>query len=515
MAAIGAASLANAAPAQSQGVRHVAVSLVAETRSIVPGQPFHLALRQLIEPGWHTYWSNPGDSGLPTTIDWTLPPDYKAGPIVWPTPGRFTVGPVVDYGYQGDILLPVTIDVPAQLPLGSNVTISAHASWLACSDTCIPEDAPVSLSVPVAASAEADPVWADALAMTRAQTPAPNPFATAARAEDDKFILHVATGDATRLRDVMFFPADANVIDNDAPQSISADSAGLTLTLLRDLSKPAPATLNGILVFRDLAAAEGVSGAISISTAVQFAVGGGSTALGFLGALLLALAGGIVLNLMPCVLPVLAIKVFGLVEHARVSAREVRLQGVAYTAGVLLSFAAIGAVLIAVRSAGAEIGWGFQLQSPLFVAAMIYVLFAVGLNLSGVFTIGERMGGFGLGLATRESYAGSFWTGALATLVATPCTAPFMAAAIGYAITQPWYKSLAIFEAVGLGLALPYAAIAFGPGLRRFLPKPGMWMLRLKQILAFPVYGTAVWLAYVLSIEAGAEVAAADLRASS
>jgi thiol:disulfide interchange protein len=510
VAAIGAASLANAASAQSQDVRHVAVSLIAETRSIVPGQPFHLALRQQIEPGWHTYWSNPGDSGLPTTIDWTLPPDFKAGPIVWPTPSRFTVGPVVDYGYQQDILLPVTIDVPARLPPGSNVTISAHASWLVCADTCIPEDAPVSLSVPVAAIAEPDPMWADAFVMARARTPAPNPFSTAATAADDKLILHVATGDATRLRDVTFFPADPNVIDNDAPQSVAADAAGLVLTLARE-SKAAPATLNGILVFRDDAAAEGISGAIAISTPVQFAAGGGFAALGFLGALLLALAGGLVLNLMPCVLPVLAIKAFGLVEHARASPREVRLQGVAYTAGVLVSFAAIGAVLIALRSAGAGIGWGFQLQSPLFVAAMIYVLFAVGLNLSGVFTIGERMGGVGLGLATRESYAGSFWTGALATLVATPCTAPFMAAAIGYAITQPWYKSLAIFEAVGLGLALPYAAIAFGPGLRRFLPKPGMWMLRLRQILAFPVYGTAVWLAYVLSIEAGAEVAAAAL----
>jgi thiol:disulfide interchange protein len=510
-AAICAAILANAAAAQPQAVGHVAVSLVAETRSIVPGQPFHLALRQQIEPGWHTYWLNPGDSGLPTTIDWTLPPDFKAGPIVWPTPTRFTVGPVVDYGYQQDILLPVTIDVPAQLPPGSNVTISAHASWLVCSDTCIPEDAPVSLSVPVATTAEPDPTWAEAFAAARARTPAPNPFDTTATAEVDNFILHVATGDATRLRDVMFFPADANVIDNDAPQSVKADAAGLVLTLPRDLSKPAPATLNGILAFRDLAASEGASGAIAISTPVRFAAGGGFVALGFLGALLLALAGGIVLNLMPCVLPVLAIKAFGLVEHAHASAREVRLQGAAYTAGVLLSFAAIGAVLTALRSAGAEIGWGFQLQSPLFVAAMIYVLFAVGLNLSGVFTIGERMGGFGLGLATRESYAGSFWTGALATLVATPCTAPFMAAAIGYAITQPWYKSLAIFEAVGLGLALPYAAIALGPGLRRFLPKPGMWTLRLKQILAFPVYGTAVWLAYVLSIEAGAEVAAAAL----
>jgi thiol:disulfide interchange protein len=511
LAGIWIASTDNTVQAQQQAVRHVAVSLVAETRGIVPGQPFHLALRQQIEPGWHTYWSNPGDSGLPTTIDWMLPPDFKAGPFVWPAPERFTVGPVVDYGYQRDILLPVTIDIPANLQVGSNITFAARASWLVCSDTCIPEDAAVSLTVPVAAVAESDPRWADEFATARAHTPTPNPFTTSAIAEEDKLILRVATGDASRLRDVMFFPADANVIDNDSPQSVSAGSSGLALTLVRDQSKPAPAALNGVLVFRDLDAADAIAGAIAISAPVRFPAQDAFADLGFARALLLALVGGIVLNLMPCVLPVLAIKAFGLVEHARASAREVRLQGIAYTAGVLMSFAAIGAVLIALRSAGAEFGWGFQLQSPLFVAAMIYALFAVGLNLSGIFTIGERMGGVGISLATRKSYAGSFWTGALATLVATPCTAPFMAAAIGYAITQPWYGSLAIFEAVGLGLAFPYAAIAFAPGLCRLLPKPGMWMLWLKQMLAFPVYGTAVWLAYVLSLEAGAEAASAAL----
>jgi thiol:disulfide interchange protein len=202
-------------------------------------------------------------------------------------------------------------------------------------------------------------------------------------------------------------------------------------------------------------------------------------------------------------LPILSVKVFSVVQHAQSAPREVRLQGAAYTAGVLLSFALIAAGLIGFRAAGAEIGWGFQLQSPVFVAAMIYVLFAVGLNLSGVFGFGDRVAGVAGAFGSRERYSGSFLTGALAALITTPCTAPFMAAALGYAITQPWYRSLAIFEAVGLGLALPFLAIAFSPGLRRFLPKPGVWMLGLKQFLAFPVYGTAVWLSFVLAQEAG------------
>ena len=201
---------------------------------------------------------------------------------------------------------------------------------------------------------------------------------------------------------------------------------------------------------------------------------------------------------MPCVLPILSVKAFSLVQHARSTPREVRLQGIAYGAGVLMSFAVIAGVLIGFRAAGAEIGWGFQLQSPVFIAAMIYLLVAVGFNLSGLFSFGDRVAGAAGNLASRDRYAGSFLTGALATLIATPCTAPFMAAALGYAITQPWYRSLAIFE-VGLGLAFPYLAIAFSPGLRRFLPKPGVWMLYLKQFLAFPVYGTAVWLSFVLA----------------
>ena len=512
LSAVVIASNIVSAQTSPQDGRHIAADLIAETRSLVPGQPLHLALRLQIQPGWHTYWLNPGDSGLPTTIDWTLPREFKAGTIMWPTPERFAYGPVVDYGYQHDVLLPVTIETPVNLRPGADIALSAHASWLACSDACIPEDAELSLSIPVSTVTEPDPRWAEAFALARARMPIPNPFPTKFTVASDKLTLRVATGDSSQLRDVMFFPADTQVVDDDKPQVITANSEGLVLTLARDGLKPPPATLNGVLVFRDLAAqAGGSSEAIMISAPLATVALGAQVGLGLAGALLLAFVGGIVLNLMPCVLPVLAIKAFGLMQHAQSAPREVRLQGVAYAAGVLISFALIAGALIGVRAAGAEIGWGFQLQSPLFVAAMIYILFAVGLNLSGVFTFGVRMSGVGSELASLDGYAGSFFSGALATLVATPCTAPFMAAALGYAITQPWYASFAVFEAVGLGLAFPYLVIAFSPGARRFLPKPGAWMLRLKQVLAFPVYGTAVWLMFVLSLEAGAIGATAAL----
>jgi thiol:disulfide interchange protein DsbD len=478
----------------------------------VPGRPFQLALRQQIEPGWHTYWLNPGDSGLPTTIEWTLPQDFRAGPIAWPTPKRIAYGPVVDYGYESEVLLPVSIDVPSMLATGTNVVVAAHASWLVCSDTCIPEDAELRISLTVAAQAELDPFWAQRLAANRAHLPLPNPFPTTVTATEGNITIHVATGDAGRLRDIVFFPADRDVIDDDASQAAAIGPEGLTLTLPRDTAKPSPLVLNGLLVFRDSAAqAEAGPQAIAISSPIESATANSAGGLAFVWAAMLAIAGGILLNLMPCVLPVLSIKAFGLVQHAHSAPREVRIQGMAYTAGVLVSFAAIAAALLGVRAAGTEIGWGFQLQSPLFVAVMIYILLAVGLNLSGVFSFGERFAGIAGEFSSRAHYSGSFFTGALATLVATPCTAPFMAAALGYAITQPWYRSFAIFEAVGVGLALPYLVIALSPGLRRFLPKPGIWMLRLKQFLAFPIYGTAVWLSFVLAQEAGEFAATAAL----
>jgi thiol:disulfide interchange protein len=479
---------------------HVAVSLVGETTNVVPGRPFQVALRQEIPPGWHTYWSNPGDSGLPTTINWSLPKGFSAASIVWPNPERFKVGPIVSYGYEGEVLLPISVDVPSTLRPDSTVTLNAHVSWLACSDICIPEETDVSLSVQVGETLRLDPLWAEAFAATRAKLPVANPFPTTTTSSSEEITVRVAMGDATRLSDVSFFPQDTDVIDDNAAQSVKADSQGLSIVLKRSKSKPLPAALRGILSYHDLAAqAASTSGAISISAPLQSSPVTGEAGVGFAAAILLALLGGIVLNLMPCVLPVLSIKVLALLEHADLTPRQMRLQGIAYGAGVLLSFAAIGSALMGLRAGGAAIGWGFQLQSPLFVGFLIYLLFAVGLNLSGVFSIGNRLTGVGSQLSQRSGYSGSFMGGALATLVATPCTAPFMAAAVGYALTQPWYKSLVVLEAIGLGLALPYLVITFVPATRRILPKPGQWMLQLKEVLAFPIYGTAVWLMYVLS----------------
>ena len=267
-AAVGVSiACAQTSPAEN---RHVTASLVAETRTVVPGRPIQIALRQQIEPGWHTYWSNPGDSGLPTAIEWALPRDFRASPIVWPTPKRLAYGPVVDYGYENETLLTTTIDVPSNLAPGGDVVLSAHASWLVCSDTCVPEDAELKISLPVAEQAEPDPYWAERFAANRVHLPVPNPFPTTAALVDGKIMLHVSAGDASRLRDLTFFPAEADVIDGDAAQTVTAAPEGLTLELARDRTKPAPAMLKGLLVFHDSAAqAEAEPEAITISTPLE------------------------------------------------------------------------------------------------------------------------------------------------------------------------------------------------------------------------------------------------------
>ncbi len=491
---------------------HATVSLIGETRSIAPGQKLHVLLVQKIQKGWHTYWVNPGDSGLPTTVDWSLPAGFTAAPIDWPTPKRIPYGPLVSYGYEDQVALPVTITVPDTIATNTDVTLTGHANWLVCADVCVPEEADLKLVLPAkAASPAPDPNNAAAFAAAQAQAPTDSPFATNAVFDKDRIRLHVATGDAGRLSNIAYFPLDEGLIDNDVLPQIDSGHDGITVTLKRAKGKDQPiAALNGVLAFHDSSTGDGAAAhAIHIAApATAGAVTGGGPAapigiVAFIEAVLLAVAGGIILNLMPCVLPVLSIKALSLVRHAQSAPREVRLQGLAYAAGVLVSFGIVAGALIVLRAAGAEIGWGFQLQSPIFLTVMIYVLFAVGLSLSGVFTFGDSVAGLGSELADREGYSGSFFTGALATLVATPCTAPFMAAAVGFAITQPWYVSFAVFEAIGVGLALPYLVLAFSPGARRFLPKPGAWMNSFKQVLAFPVYGTAVWLAFVLSSEAG------------
>jgi thiol:disulfide interchange protein len=498
-----------AAPAAGNppGRSLVHVELVSEVTSVQPGVPFWVALRQQIPPGWHTYWVNAGDSGEPTRLDWKLPPGVSADEISWPAPERIPVGSAMSYGYSGEVLLPVRIQPAADPRLGSALTLRASAAWLVCEKECIPEEATVTLTLPVSvARAAPDPRWGDAMARTRAALPRPSPWPMTASATAETVTLNVtATGlQPERIQDAWFYPFEWGLIAYAAPQELAVSPRALTLSVARGpLPEAVMRPVEGVLVITEQLDAGPVRQAFVVRAEPPAAGGGAGSWAAVLQALALAFLGGLVLNLMPCVLPVLSVKALGLVSHGGHGAAVMRRHGFAYTAGVLASFAIVAGALMAFRAAGEQVGWGFQLQSPIFVMLLAYGLFLMALALSGVVTIGGGVTGLGSTLAARSGYLGSFFTGALATLVATPCTAPFMATAVGYALTQPTPVALAVFEALGLGLALPYLVLSLVPAWARLLPRPGPWMLRLQQALAFPLYASVAWLVWVLSLQTG------------
>ena len=486
------------------GPPKVTVTLLGEVDGIEPGAAFWVGLRQRIAPGWHTYWTNPGDSGEPPTLDWKLPAGWTAGPLVFPHPERVPVPPLMTYGYTGEVVLLTRLTPPPGLAPGAAVTLRGRAAWLVCEKICIPEEADVALTLPVVSGKPRPGGGAPLIERARQAVPAPSPWPASLSATGETVTIQVAAPRlmADRIAEVWFFPDRWGVIDHAGRQEVAIGKDGITLRAPRgDLPDGAGADLDGVLVVREKLDQGLVSQAFAVR-AVAVRAGSGPS-LSLWTAMGLALAGGLILNLMPCVLPVLSMKALALVGHADASRAVLRRHGLAYTAGVLASFAALAGVLLALRAGGAQIGWGFQLQSPLVVTALAYVLFALGLSLSGLLVIGGRLTGVGQDLAKRPGYGGSFFTGALATVAATPCTAPFMGVAVGYALAQPAPVALAVFEALGLGLALPFLALSFVPAWRRLLPRPGPWMARLAQALAFPLYASVAWLIWVLSRQVG------------
>lgn len=505
-----------APPAQAAAVDtgHLQAELIAQTQAIAPGQTIQVALRQEIDKGWHTYWRNPGDSGEATKITWTLPPGWSVGDFVWQAPQPYPVGPLVNYGYSGEVLLPMALTAPADAPVGQPVTLRARADFLVCEDICIPESAELELTLRVQAqAADAAGRWAAPIA--RALEAAPRRADLTARFDNgDQGLKLAVTGAALAGLDLAgsyFFPFDGAVIDHAAPQSIERGPQGLTLGLTPSYAFQAPEppeVLIGVLkageAYYEIEATVGAlpAEAAGLGPPAPRAGGAGGSGLGLPVALVFAALGGLILNLMPCVFPILAMKAASLAGHAH-EVRGARRQGLAFLLGVLVTFLALAGVLILAQAAGAAVGWGFQLQSPPVVAALCLLMLAVALNLSGVFEVGASLQGVGTGLAARGGLTGAFFTGVLAVVVAAPCTAPFMAPALGWALTQAPAAALLVFAALGLGFAAPFVALAFAPGLLARLPRPGPWMNHLRRVLAFPMYGAAAWLLWVLTLQAG------------
>ena len=512
--------VASQARAAMTNAGHVQLELVPAAASIAPGQTLYVALHEKIRPGWHTYWRNPGDAGEAPKLGWTLPAGWKTGDIVWPMPKRLPVGPLMDYGYENEVWLPIPVTAPKSAAPGRSTTLKAAVSILVCQNVCVPEDATLQLDLPVSAKPALASNAQIAAALAAAPGGPPLQGAMAARGGAIRLAVTSPALHGPTVRDAYFFPYSSSAIDQPSPQTVERGRGGLTLTLQPAKNAPAAKSLDGLLVADGRpfevhaqsgplpAAASGLGP--TASAKVGFAGGEGVIALAMAAGA--AFLGGIVLNLMPCVFPILSMKALALASHAS-EVRRARLHGLAFLGGVLITFVALAAALIAAKAAGGAVGWGFQLQSPGVVAALALVMLLIGLNLSGLFEAGlalqnaaARAGGDGL--------IGSVLTGALAVVVAAPCTAPFMAGAIAYALTRPEAEALIVFAALGLGFAAPFTLIALAPRLLRLLPRPGPWMESLKKALAFPMYGAAAWLLYVLTLQAGTTAMAALLAAA-
>jgi thiol:disulfide interchange protein DsbD len=514
VAAFSAAGLVRA----QEPPRNVEATLVAETQGVAPGGTVSVALRFVIREHWHTYWINPGDSGEATTIDWTLPEGVTAGPLQFPHPERIQVGPLVNFGFGGTVLHLTDITVPATAQPGDTLTLKGDATWLVCDDICIPEEATLTLALPIVAAAPPpDPAIAAEFAATRALIPVPSPWPATFAVQDGKLWLMLNAPElaSAGLDGAVLFPSKGGFIKNATPQLVEArgDTLLIATEFGRRLAPDKVADVASIDAVVVLTGQDGQARAFHLTASPgPLPPPAAAAGVSIFAALGFAFLGGLILNLMPCVFPVLSMKALALAKKGGGAATAARAGGFAYTAGVVLSFLALGAVLVAIRGAGEAVGWGFQLQSPVIVAALALVFFAIGLNLMGVFEVGAGLQNIGSS-AKSDGLTGSFLTGVLAAVVAAPCTAPFMGSAIFTALTQPIPIALAIFGALGLGMAAPYLALTLSPGLVRRLPKPGAWMERLKQVLAFPMFASAAWLVWVLATGAGPQALALGLTA--
>ena len=525
---------------------HVQAELVAHApQGVGPGQPLWLGLQITHQPDWHTYWKNPGDSGLPTELTWQLPAGLDAGDIAWPVPHKIAIGTLANYGYEGTVLLPVPVTVAqtfAPGPLAKDITVQLKASWLVCRKECIPEEGNFTLQLPIQSTTALHSAAFDAAQKAQPQPLAKPSAQQQAQVDGDALQVRVAgLPAALRGKTLDLFPEMPEVLHNAAEGTQRWEGDVWTARIpLAEQRSNSPSTLPVVLAERvqgstprpgyraDLtvqgpwpavAAKASVSPALEAALKANAALAGsglppaapsGASSLTLTAALLGALLGGLILNLMPCVFPVLAIKVVGFTRHAQ-DRRAHRISGLAYTAGVVLSFLALGALMLGLRAAGEAVGWGFQLQSPAVVAALAGLFTLIGLNLAGVFEFGNMLPSSVASLQARHPVADSFLTGVLAVAVASPCTAPFMGASMGLTATLPAAQALAVFAALGLGLALPYLAASLWPAVARALPRPGAWMDTFRRFMAFPMFATVVWLVWVLGQQSGIDGAASLL----
>lgn len=496
---------------------HTQVELAAETQSVQPGETFWVGVYFKPEPGWHIYWKNPGDSGLPPEIHWRTAPGIEPGLLLWPYPETISAPPLMTYGYHDEVLLLNSFSIPHNWQ-GGEMVLKASVNWLACEKVCIPGKANLELSLP---ATQQKPIsntrWADAFSHARARLPLQlEDWKLSAADSKTHLTLKIsqpswAAYDTGKL---YFFPAVDNLIQHAQEQKTKKISGGYELTLVKsDLGFDGD-SISGVLVSEIGWRGPGSEKALAVEIPFpknDAAISASSQNAAKPALILIfvsAFLGGLILNLMPCVLPVLSIKILGLLQIAAHDRKSLLRHGVFYTLGVLAAFSILGIVLMFLRAGGAYLGWGFQLQSPVFLIFLAVFFLILAMNLFGVFEIRFGLGGMSSYLSLPNlSDSSSFFGGVLATLIATPCTAPFMGTALAYALTQPSVVGMLVFFILGLGMALPYLCLTVFPGLLSWLPKPGPWMLVMKKLFSLLLFGTVLWLSWIYSLQTGRDAA--------
>ncbi len=491
---------------------YVHAQLISSHDTVAPGQTFYMALRTDLDEGWHTYWQNPGDSGEQVQISWTTPDILTYGEIIWPLPSPVATGPIINYGFEGSPIFPVEFKVSETAIPGEAITVEGDVYYLVCKDICVPESAKLSLWLTVG-----EPV-VDELSNSNIQdaiSSAPKRGEILAGVVKDGSYTVFSFSDLppnADLSSAYFFPIEQGVIDHSAPQQAINAEKGLQIRTRAGFAwdEGQPDSAMGVLRFKS--DGKPIGQYVDVEVGTSAAIGAVPSAqtppkkvasLGLWTAIWGALLGGLILNLMPCVFPVISLKALSVTKQAHTSAGQIRREGWIYTAGVVATFLVLTGALLIFKAAGNEIGWGFQLQSPKVVAGLAILLFVIGLNLVGVFEFGGKLQGVGSGFAQKQGWLGTFSTGALAVIVATPCTAPFMAGAIGYALAQSAMVTFAVFMALAIGFAAPFLILSYFPALLKSLPKPGPWMQRFREFLSFPMFAATIWLLWVLTQQAG------------
>lgn len=484
-----------------QASEHVEAKLVSEVTSIKPGQAFWVAVSLKMEPYWHTYWANAGEAGSPTNIEWELPEGFKASSIHWPTPKRFESSNLVNYGYEDTVLLLVEITPSEKVSMKKPITLKAKVSWLECSDMCIPSEEEMQLVLPVSdTSPTFNSKWYKQFKIAKQSLPKQFPeWKVTEITHNGELGLLIQSDNAAlkkSVKDVFFF-AEEPSINPSGKQALTPLLAGYFLKL--EPNGEIPQHLKGVLYNAEGwipgTESQGMLVDVELQKTPTALLAGNTinleTALGF------AFLGGLILNLMPCVFPILSIKILGFVKKAGNESSKIKMHGVAFALGVLVSFLALSGLLLLLRAGGESIGWGFQLQSPYFIAVLAFLLTLLALNFAGVFEIGTSLISAGGNLGKGMSYSGTFISGILATVLATPCTAPYMGTALGFALAGPPVYALGIFTSLAIGMATPYLVLSFNPRLLKFVPKPGPWMDSFKQAMAFPLVATVLWLLWI------------------